>query len=177
MTNGEPAPEHIIEPLNRTHDRAAFLSGVEPLDRYLHTQARQDADRLVARVYVLVPTQDSSVIGYYTLSAVSVAVSSFPAEIARRLPHYPEMPATLIGRLAVDQRHRGQHLGERLLFDAFDRSLQASAWVASVAIIVDAKDDSARHFYERFDFRLMTIQGLQERLFLPMATVARLRTP
>jgi len=79
-----PEPvEYLIEPLNRRHDRAAFSSGVEPLDRYLHAQARQDADRRVAAVFVLVPASGSAVIGYYTLSATSVAINGHRISPAR----------------------------------------------------------------------------------------------
>jgi len=79
-----PEPvEYLIEPLNRRHDRAAFSSGVEPLDRYLHAQARQDADRRVPAVFVLVPASGSAVIGYYTLSATSVAINGHRISPAR----------------------------------------------------------------------------------------------
>ncbi len=142
-----PEPvDYLVEPLNRQHDRAAFSSGVEPLDRYLHTQARQDADRRVAAVYVLVPAGSNVVAGYYTLSATSVAIAGLPDDIRKRLPRYRDIPATLIGRLAVDQSRRGLRLGERLLADAFDRSLRVSDEVASFAIVVDAKDEAARRF-------------------------------
>jgi len=162
---------YLIEPLDRQHDRAAFSSGVDPLDRYLRTQARQDADRRVAAVFVLVPTDDNTVVGYYTLSATTIALAGLPHDVQKRLPRYPYVPATLIGRLAIDSSYRGQRLGERLLTDAFERSLSASANVASFAIVVDA---ASRSFYEHYEFRLLP--GQQEKLFLPMDTIARLRT-
>ncbi len=167
--------EYLIEPLNRQHDRVAFSSGVEPLDRYLRTQARQDVDRRVAAVFVLVPAGSVAVVGYYTLSATSVAIIGLPDDIRKRLPRYPDVPATLVGRLAVDQGHRGLRLGERLLADAFDRSLRVSDEVASFAIVVDAKDEAARRFYEHYEFQ--PFPGQQDRLFLPMDTVSRLRAP
>ncbi len=81
------------------------------------------------------------------------------------------MPATLIGRLAVDQANRGLRLGERLLIDALRRSLTASQTVASVAVIVDAKDTAGVAFYLRYGFLPFPDQPL--RLFLPMKTVAQ----
>jgi len=92
--------------------------------------------------------------------------------MARRLPKYPEVPATLIGRLAISEKFRGQRLGEFLLLDALHRALEQSRQVASAAVIVDAKDESARRFYEHFDF--LSLPGTPNHLFLPMRTIERL---
>ena len=71
-----------------------------------------------------------------------------PDDVARKLPKYPTLPATLLGRLAVDRRYRGQGLGEALAMDALGRSWRLSRQIASVAVVVDAKDGRARTFYE-----------------------------
>ena len=73
-----------------------------------------------------------------------------PPSLTRKLPRYPLIPATLIGRLAVDRRYRGQGHGRRLLADALRRALASE--VASFAVIVEARDDDARRFYERESF-------------------------
>ena len=91
---------------------------------------------------------------------------------ARKLPSYPNVPVTLLGRLAVDQRHAGQDLGEFLLMDALHRSLTQSSQIAAVATVVDAIDDNAIRFYRHFNF--MPFPELLNRLFLPMQTVAAL---
>jgi predicted GNAT family N-acyltransferase len=113
-----------------------------------------------------------TVAGYYTLSQYSVDLVSLPIDIAKRLPKYPEVPATLLGRLAVSQDHRGQRLGEFLLLDALHRAWQQSTLVASTAVVVDAKDEPAQRFYEHFDF--IRLPGTPNRLFLPMDTIAKL---
>lgn len=163
---------YATEPLATRHDRAAFSCGVEALDRYLRQQAGQDERRNVARVFVRADPDTHVVRGYYTLSMTSVELAGLPADIAGRLPRYPVVPAALIGRLAIDQGFHGRGLGSILLIDACRRALDASAEVAAVAVVVDAKDDAARRFYERHDFRMLT--GAPARLFLPMATIARL---
>ena len=56
-------------------------------------------------------------LGFYTLAATSIAMTDLPDELTRRLPRYPSISATLMGRLAVDARHRGRRLGELLLFE------------------------------------------------------------
>ena len=110
--------------------------------------------------------------GYYTLSATGIRLGQLPKSITQRLPAYPVVPATLLGRLAVDHRFRRTGLGEHLLMDALHRSWIASANVASLAILVDAKDEAALAFYLRFDF--IPFQDDTQRLFLPMRTVAEL---
>jgi hypothetical protein len=96
-----------VEPLGPQHDRDAFNSGVEPLDRYFRQQAGQEARRNIAAPFVLV-LPDGAVGGYYTFSSTALKLTELPREITRRLPRYPHIPATLLGRLAVDLRYRGR---------------------------------------------------------------------
>lgn len=156
-----------VEPLARQHERSAFSCGVDSLDRYLHTQAGQDQRKRVAATFVACDGQ--RVIGYYSLAALSVEVGAWPEAVARKLPRYPHVPATLLGRLAIDQGVRGQRLGEYLLMDALRRALVASRDVGSVAVVVEAIDQAAAEFYGRYGFRPFPDQP--RRLFLPMAVI------
>jgi predicted GNAT family N-acyltransferase len=160
-----------VEPLGREDARHVFSCGVESLDRYLQQQATQDVRRKAAAVFVLTDP-DHTVLGYYTLSAATVAPGVLPPEIVRRLPRYPQLPATLLGRLAVSTSHQGRGLGEYLLLDALRRSLENTSAVGSVAILVDALDDRAKAFYASYGF--LALPDSSRRLFLPMATVERL---
>jgi GNAT superfamily N-acetyltransferase len=165
------APEELlrVEPLGRQHDRGSFCSGVEPLDRYLRTQARQEARKNIAAPFVLV-LHDGSIGGYYTLSATAVKLGELPVDIARRLPRYPLVPATMLGRLAVDLRYRGKGHGRFLLADALHRALRSE--IASFAVVVDAKDEAARRFYERESF--LPFPDQPTKLFRPMADIVKL---
>ena len=158
-----------VEVLGPQHDRASFESGVEPLDRYFRTQAGQDARKNMAAPFVLV-LPDGAVAGYYTLSSTAVNVGDWPAATVRKLPRYPVIPATLLGRLAVDRRYQGNGYGRFLLADALFRSVRSE--IASFAIIVEAKDENARRFYERESFLPFPDQPLK--LFRPMADIAEL---
>jgi predicted GNAT family N-acyltransferase len=160
-----------IEPLGKTHHRAAFSCGNEALDNYLRTQASQDVAKHVAVCFVLTP-DGKSVAGFYTLSQYSVDLVKLPKDVAKKLPKYPEVPATLLGRLAVSENFRGQKLGEFLLLDALDRCLRQSSQVASFAVVVDAKDEAAQRFYEHFEF--IPLPDTPGRLFLPMRTIEKL---
>ncbi|MDF2117643.1 GNAT family N-acetyltransferase [Roseiarcaceae bacterium H3SJ34-1] len=158
-----------VEPLASSHDRSGFESGVEPLDRYLRTQASQDARKNMAAPFVLL-LANGTIAGYYTLSSTSVQLAELPAQTVRKLPRYPLVPATLLGRLAIDRRQQGKGYGRYLLADALYRAAQSE--IASFAVIVDAKDDSARRFYERESFLVLSDQPMK--LFRPMADIRRL---
>lgn len=162
--------DYSIEPLASHHNRAAFESGVEPLDRYLQQQAGQDAKKRVAAPFVLLDKSSGAVAGYYTLSATSVNLGELPTEIAKKLPKYPVVPAILLGRLAVDKNYRGKRLGEMLLMDALNRCLRSE--IAAMAVVVDALDDSVCSFYEHYQF--IRFPDYPNRLFLPMMTIAKI---
>lgn len=161
-----------IELLGSQHAREAFTCSSEPLQKYLRNQGKQDTRKHAAVVYVLTP-DGRTIAGYYTLSQFSVQLHDIPPDIARRLARYPDIPATLIGRLAVDDKYRGQGLGEKLLLDALQRCLVHSRQIASCAVIVDAKDEQAKSFYEKYG--LLELPEIPNRLFLSMATVEQMR--
>ncbi|MBI4560490.1 MAG: GNAT family N-acetyltransferase [Candidatus Rokubacteria bacterium] len=161
-----------VEPLGKQHDRSTFSCGTEALDRYLRQQARQDERKRVAAPFVLCEGSSNEVLGYYTLSALSIEVGAWPLEVARKLPKYPLVPTTLLGRLAVDTRLRGKGAGEHLLMGALRRVLEASREVASVAVVVDAKDESAVAFYRHYGF--VSFADEPRRLFLPTAVLEKL---
>lgn len=98
-----------------------------------------------------VATLDEKVIGYYSLAVGAVAHAEAPPRIVKGLAHHP-VPMMLLARLAVDNAFKGKSLGADLLHDALARTLQAADIAGIRAVIVHAKDDNARHFYEYFDF-------------------------
>jgi predicted GNAT family N-acyltransferase len=165
------ASAFYFEPLGNQHDREGFSCGKESLDNYLRRQAKQDVRKRVAVAFVL--TRDGNTIaGYYTLSQYSVELDAIPQETARKLPKYPVVPATLIGRLALSTTFRKQGRGEFLLMDALKRCLSGSEQVASAAVIVDAKDEEALTFYKKYGF--LQLPKIPRRRFLPMATIEKL---
>jgi predicted GNAT family N-acyltransferase len=120
-----------------------------------------------------VATPDGKTIaGFYTLSAHLLDLTDLPIEIVKKLPKYPRLPTTLLGRLAVSLDFRGQRLGEFLLLDALRRALAGSTQVASAVVVVDAKNEEASAFYRRYDFISLPTQP--SRLFYLMSSIARL---
>jgi ribosomal protein S18 acetylase RimI-like enzyme len=158
-----------IEPLGKQHDRSQFSCGQADLDDWFQRRAGQDERRDVARVFVAVE-RELGVVGFYSLSSFSLELNDLPQEIARKLPRYGGVPAALIGRLARDVRVRGKGVGELLIADALRRILSAASTLAVFAIVIDAKDEPAAAFYERFGFRRFPLRP--DRLFLPASTAA-----
>jgi GNAT superfamily N-acetyltransferase len=152
------------------HERSRFACGVDALDRYLRSQAGQDARRRVAAPYALLEPPEPTILGFYTLANTAIRATELPAEFVRKLPRYPVLPATLLGRLAVDATRRGTGFGTLLLLDALLRCLRSET--ASLAVVVDAKDEAAVSFYERHDF--LRLPDQPRRLFKPMAEIETL---
>ncbi len=164
---------YIIEPLDtHKHDRAAFFCGVAPLDAYLKSQATQDAKRKIAVTYVLRRRDSVTIMGYYTISTASIETTQLPETISKRLPRYDALPAMLVGRLAVDQQYHGRRLGELLLVDALRRCFMLSQEIGAMAVLVDAKDEGAARFYERYGFR--RFEDRSHSLYIPMSEIERL---
>ena len=163
----------IIEPFNPTHDRTGFLCGVEALDRYLKKQAKQDIKRRISRIFVATkPDKPKVVIGYYTLSTLSIELNQLPEKLARKLPKHP-VPAALIGRLAIRNYAQGQGVGKLLLADAIKRTLAVSDQIAIYTMVVDAINDNTIGFYEQFGFTRLSDDS--PKLFLPLKSIKHRR--
>lgn len=156
----------VIELLNPTHDKAGFECGAGALDRYLKKQARQDVKSRISRVFVATRLDNPEmVIGYYTLSTLSIDLHHLPEKLARKLLRHP-LPAALIGRMAVCRTAKGHGVGTMLLADAIKRTLSVSDQIAIYAMVVDAIDENAEGFYEQFGF--IRFSDDSPRLFLPL---------
>jgi GNAT superfamily N-acetyltransferase len=156
--------EQVLDPA--VHDRQGFDCGVPALNEYLQRYAEQHRRKGISAAYVLVDSAAvSTVLGYYTLSAAEVDIAQLADADRRRLPRYP-VPCFRMGRLAcrIDQQGRG--LGKLLVGCAVDRCLKVREQVAAYALIVDAKDETAKRFYQHFGFRRLMDRDLT--LYLPL---------
>jgi len=159
----------VIRPLDSNHDRLGFHCGVASLDDYIYKQARQDVKRRISRVFVATTLeQPNCILGYYTLSTLSIELSQLPPALARKLPRHP-VPTALFGRLAVNQADQSHGVGKILLVDAIKRTLAVSNEIAIYAMVVNAIDEKAQHFYEQFGFTIFSSGN--RRLFLPLKTI------
>jgi GNAT superfamily N-acetyltransferase len=155
--------------LNSQHSRKDFSCGKSMPDNYLYCQSNQDVKRNLSACFVWNDEQRNRIRGYYTLSNNSIPLELVTETFRKKLPStYTSIPATLLGRLAVDLDYQGKNIGKYLLIDALKRSYELSKSVGSFAVIVEPLDDNAYRFYEKFGFIFLTDSG---KMFLPMNTV------
>ena len=160
---------YVFEKLTKAHDRRDFDCGVPALNQYLQRAARQNQDKDVGRTYVLVESGQAQVWGYYTLSSTAIDFEEYPESAG--LPRYP-IPAILLARLAVDQRRRGSGLGRDLLLHALGVARRSSEEVAAAAVIVEAVDETAQAFYQKYGFQ--PLNKLGRHLYLTMKKIRQL---
>jgi GNAT superfamily N-acetyltransferase len=139
-----------IEKLRFEHDTEGFDCGKPELNRFLHQFAFVNQRANLAQTYVL--CQGKTVIAYYSLTVGQADHQDAPRRIVEGAGRYP-VPLVILARLAVTQDEQGKGFGSALLKDALKRTLQAADIAGVRALFVHAKDDEARAFYERFDFR------------------------
>ena len=142
-------PVAAPEPLAERHDITRFRSGVSGLDAWLRGKARLNEAKGGARTYVA--CDGDRVAGFYSLAASAVERRRVPSRIGRSMPE--PVPVILLGQLAVDSDYQGRGLGSDLLVDAAKRAFSAADLIGARAIVVQAVDERARSFYERFSFR------------------------
>ena len=159
----------IVSSLDKAvHDRTAFDCGKPPLNDFLRTKAAKHQAQRVSRTFVLTdPAEPRPILGYYSLSNCQIAREELSEQEARALPRHP-VPAVMLARLAVDQNQQGKRYGRWLLMDAIKRCALVGKQSGVYALVVDAKDDEARRFYERYGFA--AIAGRPMTLYLPLET-------
>jgi GNAT superfamily N-acetyltransferase len=143
-------PLSPVEKLNASHQFDAFDCGKEPLNRFLQRFALSSQRTGSARTYV-VCRGERRVAGYYSLAVGAVEPDDTPARVSKGLARHP-VPVMLLARLAIDKTEQGRGLGRALLKDALLRTAQAADIAGIRALLVHAKDDEARAWYEGFDF-------------------------
>lgn len=159
-------PLSSVESLAASHDTSEFECGKPELTDWLRRHALASHRAGSARVYVV--HSAGRVAGYFALTAGSVEPEEAPGRIKKGLARHP-IPVILLARLAVDQREQGRGLGAALLKDALTRAARAADEIGARAVLVHAKDEEARAFYEHFDFEPSPTDPLH--LFLLMKDV------
>jgi GNAT superfamily N-acetyltransferase len=167
--SSEPHDKPQIAKLARTHVVDTFDCSAEPLNSYLKRYALGNQSAGAAQTYVAAVGE--RVVGYYSLSAASVEYADAPERLRKGFARHP-VPVMLLARLAIDRSWQGQGLGAALLLDALRRTLTAADILGIRAILVHAKDEDARAFYEHFDFDPSPVEPFH--LFLLLKEIARL---
>jgi len=163
-------PQFAIVRLGTAHDRTNFASRDEPLDRFIKEQAVQAMRDRTCAVFVATLMDDlTRVVGYYTLSPATIPAEGVPEERRAKLPRYPELPAALLGRLAVHEAYAGKGLGSLLIANAL-RRIETQRELPVMFLVVDAYAQ-ARGFYQKLGFVPMV--NSQTRLFFALSRLSR----
>lgn len=161
--NGVRWPEGFrIEGLRRQHPRRGFRCGEEKIDDWLATKALQHQAKRLSVTRVLLD-EKGAIAGYYTLATGQVDFSDLPAEVARSLPRRI-LPVAVLAWLGVNLGHQGQGFGRLLLAQALRDCWEAGKTFAFVAVILDCINDTAKGFYQHWDFQ--ELSGHPYRLYL-----------
>ena len=162
----------VVERLQAHHDRKGFDCGKEALNRFLQTQARQNADRNVGVTHVVVAAPgESRILGYYTLVTRTIESRIIPV---RKLPTGP-IGVVLLGRLAVDTGLQGQGIGRMMLLRALRQTEEAARDIGIFALVLDALDEDARRWYLSLDWGFSALLDDPNHLFMPVDTIRELR--
>jgi len=160
----------IFEKLSRDFARDGFDCGTGSLNDFLKRYALQNLKKNISVTIVAVSEENrKKILGYYSVSMAQVDFEDLPADLAKGIPRYP-VPAMRMGRLAVDRASQGAGLGGALLRQALYRALELSREVGTCIILVDAIDENAKRFYEKYGF--VSLIDLPLSLVLPMETIA-----
>jgi len=163
-----PEPVYLIEALDTSrHDRSSFICEEEELTQFLQKKARKEASARASTCFVLAEKiNPAQILGFYTLSNASVALSAIPISIQKKLklPNYPHAPVTLLGRIARHIGAKGTPIGKLLMASAIKRSVNASKEIGSNGILLDPKNESLRNHYTTLGFQKLA----NGQMFMPM---------
>jgi GNAT superfamily N-acetyltransferase len=163
-----------IELLSRSHDRERFDCGSEALNGCLRQTARQHTERGISRTFVVVDEEapePKEILGYFTVTICQIRAEELLEKWAKKLPR--EVSGVKLGRLAVAKDRQRQGLGTMLLMAALDKVALVFESAGGIGLFVEAKDEEAKAYYERFGFEPLQRAPLE--LFLPLPTIQMLR--
>ncbi|MFH1504213.1 MAG: GNAT family N-acetyltransferase [Candidatus Omnitrophota bacterium] len=162
------SPFSSIGLLEKHHAVDTFDCGIESLNEYLIKFAYVNNQNRSSRTYIT--SIKEKVIGYYTLAPGAVVKEDAPERIAQGLARHP-VPVIILARLAVDKTKQGVGIGAGLLKDAFLRIVSAADIIGGRAVLVHAKNNSAKAFYKKFGFEQSPIDSLH--LFLLLKDIKK----
>ena len=138
-------------PLVEMDDRDLFDCKRDSLNDWFRRHAWFNQVNSISRVNVIADTVTGRIVGYVTLSAAQIERAFLPKSMQRNRPE--QVPALLLGQLAVDKDYQGQGHGADLLLFALRAAMRASDSVGSMGVITHPLDEALRGFYARWGFQ------------------------
>lgn len=162
----------IIEVLTKQHDRKNFDCGIEALNNYLKGTALQHHARDIAKTHVLTHKEgDGSIIAFATLNVAQIATQGNESHPGfKGQPR--SIPALRLCKLAVHHEHQGKGASLYMMGFTFAKANEIARDIGCTGILVDAKDQQAKQYYERYGFVALTTEPMT--LFMAMSTVRQL---
>ncbi len=159
-----------IEPLDRDrHDRAAFRSGVNRVDNFLHKTAARQQDANHTRVYVACLDLENDVVGYYALNSHSIDVTTLPEDKRKSLPRYPTISAIYLSVIGFSTDHQGKGGGTFLLMDAMTKSVAAADIIGAHFLVLDPLNERAAKLYREVGF--IDLPNHEPRMLMNMSAI------
>lgn len=157
------------EPIEKRHDRASFDCGDADLNNFLQRHARKSHEKGGAKTFLAIDdTDDTKILGFYSLSPASIAYERTPEIVKRGLARH-EVPVFRLGRLAVDKSAQGRGVGGQLLLAAGRRCLYVTAEAGGVALLIDAKNERVAKWYASYG--AVPLMDAPLSLLLPFKTI------
>jgi GNAT superfamily N-acetyltransferase len=142
-------------PITPQHDLEDFYSGEEALDDWLRERALANMENLATKTYVICPHGSRKVIGYYAMCMGQIFSQEVIGSMRRNMPR--QIPAIILGRLAIDEKWQGKGLGKALLHDAVKRATRATQEISARLLIVHAISLNAEAFYQHHGFKRLPV--------------------
>jgi GNAT superfamily N-acetyltransferase len=136
--------------LTGDHVLDGFDCGKPALDEWLRNRALTNRASGASRTWIVVEESSSDVVAYYASSTASILRSAAPTRLRKNQPE--QVPAILLARMAVDQRHTGKGLGAALLKHFMLKAFEVAQSVGVRVLLIHAKDDEAKDFYSHYGF-------------------------
>jgi GNAT superfamily N-acetyltransferase len=151
--------------LTGEHGLEGFDCGEPALNDWLARRALGNQAGGTSRTWVVTGEPGRMVVAYYASSTASVMRAAAPRGIAQGQP--ADLPAILLGRMAVDSRHQGRGLGAAMLKHFMTKAIEVSEKVGVRLVLVHAKDEQAKDFYRHHGFVESPIDPLTLMMLLP----------
>ncbi|MHB1599731.1 MAG: GNAT family N-acetyltransferase [Acidimicrobiales bacterium] len=127
-----------------------FDCGEAALNDWLKRRAFGNQQSGTTRTWAATETGSHEVVAFYASCTGSILRSTAPKRIAQGQPE--QLPAFLLARMGVDQKHQGRGVGAALLKHFVLKAKDVSASVGVRLLLVHAKDEAAKSFYEHYGF-------------------------
>ncbi|MGB3754914.1 MAG: GNAT family N-acetyltransferase [Rivularia sp. (in: cyanobacteria)] len=161
----------VVELLDKRHNRDDFNCGNEALNRFLKQTARQHIQKGISRTFVLVDTeQPDIIISFFTLTLCEVRVEKLPPKFAKKYPS--KVAGVKLARLAVNKAYQRQGIGEIMMIEAMRRAVVVAENAGGIGLFVDARDEAAKTYYNRYGF--VSLEDAFLEMFLPLSTIIQM---